>query len=304
MNWTKKLQLGALASIYLVTPSAMAEHTPHRGGAPAHPVRLIEPKTAKGSEVPAPLSPTVPPFGKEDAKKHGLSYLLSQRTTNYYHASDSQAKNMDLLAKRLNNTLVKPGQVFSYYKTVGPYTAQNGFHWGRAFQGDKIVPSMGGGVCQGASTLYSALLRTNLQIVERHQHSLTVPYLPPGEDATVASTYLNFRFKNTDKKPVLITAKTDAEKKWLTVAVWGAHEPQRITVRHKTLKVYPYPTKVRNNPKLPAGTTKLLFPGQSGVKVDTWVELSTPSGVQKRDIGIDTYRPSPRIYETNAKHTD
>lgn len=253
-------------------------------------------------KIPTPVSPVLPPLGKAEASRHQLNYLLAQRTTNYHHASASQAKNMDLLAKRLNGILLRPGETFSYFKTVGPYTAANGFHWGRAFQGDKIVPSMGGGVCQGASTLYSVLLRTDLTIVERHQHSLTVPYLPPGEDATVASTYLNFRFKNTHSTPVYIAATTDPGKKLLTVALWGAAPSPQVQIHHQILKIYPFHTITRQNAKLDDGEKKLLFPGQSGVKAHTWVELKRGNHVEKRDRGIDTYRPSPRIYEVGPKH--
>ncbi|MCL5116360.1 MAG: VanW family protein [Firmicutes bacterium] len=237
--------------------------------------------------------------GESQAKALKLPYLLASRTTNYFHAIPSQEKNIELVAKRLNGTVVQPGQVFSYYKQVGPYTAENGFGWGRMFVGDRIVPSIGGGVCQGSSTLYSAVLRTGLLVLERHKHGLTVPYLPPGEDATVASDYLNFRFKNTRTTPILITAATG--NRHLTVAIWGASPGPEIVVKHRILAEYPYQTVTKYDGNLKPGESKVLAPGQKGVTVKTWLEVKTPTGTEIKDLGIDQYRPSPRVVAVGPK---
>ncbi|WP_173677062.1 VanW family protein [Sulfobacillus sp. hq2] len=240
-------------------------------------------------------APLVTEQGPGGDKVIPLHYLLGQQTTNYFHATPSQAKNIELAASRINGTVIQPGHIFSYYKVVGPYTAENGYGWGRAFVGDRIVPSVGGGVCQGSSTLYSALLRTGLPIIERHNHGLTVPYLPPGEDATVASDYLNFQFRNNRSTPILLSAQ--AGQRHLTVKIWGASAGPEIIVHHKTLQTYPYRTIVRYNSKLKPGEEKILAPGQPGVRVETWLEIKEPQGTRTKVIGIDHYRPSPRIIE-------
>lgn len=247
----------------------------------------------------SPVVGDVPP-GQSQAKRLNLPYLLGARTTNYFHATPSQEKNIELAASRLNGVLIRPGQVFSYYAVVGPYTASNGFGWGRAFVGERIVPSVGGGVCQPASTLYAAVLRTGLPVVERHQHGLTVPYLPPGEDATVASDYLNFRFRNNRTTPVVIT--TGTSQRHLTVALWGATPGPQISVHHKILAKYPYRTITQINRNLRPGETKILAPGQDGIRAETWLEIEAPGGIRTRSLGIDQYRASPRVVETNPTH--
>lgn len=262
------------------------------------------PITTTTQDIPTNLfmPPNPPPPGREKAHSLKLNYVLTERTTNYRHASPSQAKNIELVAHRLNGVVVNPGQTFSYYKCVGPYTQQNGFGWGRAFAGDRIIPSMGGGVCQGASTLYSALLKTELAIVERHRHGLTVPYLPPGEDATVAaSANLDFRFKNNQASPILIAAAADSDKRFLTISVWGAKPAPEIQVKHRILAKYPYQTIQKMNPKLDTGS-KVLFPGQFGAKVQTWVELKSEDKMIRREIGVDVYRASPRVIEVRPNH--
>lgn len=255
---------------------------------------------AQVEKVPGREAPVVAEKlpGEAQAREMKLPYMLATRTTNYYHATPSQGKNIELVARRLNGTVVPPGAVFSYYDRVGPYTTENGFGWGRMFVGDRIVPSIGGGVCQGSSTLYSALLRTGLPILERHQHGLTVPYLPPGEDATVASDYLNFRFRNNRSTPILIAAH--AADRHLTVSIYGATPGPEIVVKHQILEEYPYRTVTQYNHTLKAGEEKVLAPGQKGVKVKTWLEIKTPSGTEIKNLGIDRYRPSPRIVEVGT----
>ncbi|WAH36292.1 VanW family protein [Alicyclobacillus dauci] len=238
-----------------------------------------------------------PPPGRAIAINRNLKYLLAQRTTNYYHASPSQQKNIQLVAQRLNGIVVRPGEVFSYNRRLGPYTQQNGYHWGRAFSGDRIVPSMGGGVCQGASTLYSALLRTGLPIVERHNHSLLVPYLPAGEDATVSmSSGMDFRFKNNHSSPILITAQAYPKERLLTVALWGAQPPKVVSVHHKVLAYYTHKTIRKHTAHDDDDDDEtVVAPGQDGGKVSTWLEIKTDRGNQKKYVGTDTYYPSPRI---------
>lgn len=222
-----------------------------------------------------------------------LPYKWASVTTNYYHASATQAVNIEITASRINGTLLRPGQIFNYYRVVGPYTAANGYGWGRAFLGDRIVPSVGGGVCQGASTLYAAVLRTGLRVLERHQHGLQVPYLPPGEDATVSGSSLNFRFQNNTAHPVLIQAS--ASDRHYHVTIWGDVPGPNIEVRHEVLARYDFRTIRRTDPKLKPGQQEILFPGQPGVRARTWLEIHRGSTVVRRDLGIDMYRPSPRI---------
>lgn len=245
------------------------------------------------------MPPNPPAPGKAEAASKNIPYLWAQRTTNYHHASPTQAKNIELLARRLNGVMVKPGETFSYYQHVGPYTAANGYGWGRAFANGRIIPSMGGGVCQGASTLYSALMRTGLPIVERHNHELTVPYLPPGEDATVAaSVHLDFRFRNDQPRPIMIAAATYPKERYLTIAIWGAQVGPSIQVHHRVLATYPVQVLTEQRGHAPGMHSKhVVAPGQMGVKTDTWLSIKTAHGQVRKEIGIDTYESSPRVVE-------
>jgi vancomycin resistance protein VanW len=216
-------------------------------------------------------------------------------STNFYHARPSQEANIALVARRLTGVVIPPGGVFSFNRTAGPYTEANGYGLGRMFVGDRIVPTIGGGVCQGASTLYNVVLLAGLEVVERYPHGLLVPYLPPGRDATVTDEGgLDFRFRNTSGGPVVLWAQ--AENRWLTVALYGRKAPPRVVIHTDVLEWYPFATRYVEDPALPAGTEEVVAPGQPGCRVRTWLTVTSPDGASKRRLlGEDRYAPSPRI---------
>jgi vancomycin resistance protein YoaR len=119
-----------------------------------------------------------------------------------------RAENIRLATKALDYYLVAPGQVFSFNRTVGPTTAERGYKLAPIIVGGRIVPGLGGGICQVATTLYNAVDYSELEVVERYMHSKPVGYVPRGRDATV-SYHLDFKFRNSSNRYILIRAWTD-----------------------------------------------------------------------------------------------
>lgn len=232
---------------------------------------------------------------KELQTREGATVLMARFSTNFQHATPSQAANIALTAKRLTGRVVAPGAIFSYIDATGPYTAAAGYGWGRQFIGNRIVPSIGGGVCQGASTLYNAVLLAHLQVVERHPHGLTVPYLPPGRDATVTDAAgLDFRFRNTSGAPIVLWA--EARDRLLTIAVYGRTAPPRVTIETQTLERYPFRTEIVRDPHLAPGEEQVAAPGQDGASSVTYEVVTWPDGrTQRRLLSRDHYRASPRV---------
>lgn len=131
---------------------------------------------------------------------------LGSYSTNFGGSSAARANNVRLATSRVNGVELMPGEEFSYDDTILPRTAANGYMAAAVYVGNKVESGMGGGICQPSSTLYAAALYANLEIVERHNHSLTVSYLPPGLDATIAEGYLDLRIRNNTNYPVKISA--------------------------------------------------------------------------------------------------
>jgi vancomycin resistance protein YoaR len=207
--------------------------------------------------------------------------------------------NISHAANLLAGTVVKQDEIFSQNQTLGPYTRDKGYQKGPTYSGSRIITTTGGGVCKIASLLYNIATLSNLQIVERHNHSLTVPYVPPGQDATVSYGYYDIKFKNTTNGPVLIWAKTYDKTLWM--AIYGRQLPPIVTWYHETLKTTKATTLRRVNPQLPSGTEKEFAPGQNGMLVRTWLTIRYSDGqVETKDLGKDYYSPSPRIIEQRS----
>lgn len=124
--------------------------------------------------------------------------------TTWITGSAGRASNIRLAGRQIHNTLLLPGEVFSFNQVVGPRTAARGYMSAPVIVGEALVPGVGGGICQVSSTLYNAVLRAKLRVVERHGHSLPVRYVPPGRDATVNWPDLDVKFRNSRRTPILI----------------------------------------------------------------------------------------------------
>ena len=131
------------------------------------------------------------------------------------------------------------------------------------FSNGKVTEGIGGGVCQVSSTLYCAVLRADLEVIERHNHSLPIAYVPGGQDATVAYGALDFRFKNNTGAPIRIIATSSNRN--LTVSIVGASSAKKKVevTSQKVSSIAPTMTEVPDA-TLPAGTTKVISEGKSG----------------------------------------
>ena len=143
--------------------------------------------------------------------------LLAQFSTKIYSTDSARQNNLEITSKKLNGTVVKPNETFSFTKTIGPSTAAKGYEEADIYDsnGTKIKGS-GGGNCQVSSTLYNAVQKvSSLEVVERHEHSNTVPYVKEGHDAAVAYGSVDFKFKNTNNFSIKILVETS--KKYVVV---------------------------------------------------------------------------------------
>ena len=134
----------------------------------------------------------------------GVNTKISSVTTNFRNSNENRSENIRVSSAAINGKVVMPGEVFSFNDIVGDRTTQRGYKTSKEIIGDKVVDGIGGGVCQVSTTLYNAILRTNITSVERYKHSLTSSYIGAGLDATVAYGILDYRFRNTYSYPIYI----------------------------------------------------------------------------------------------------
>lgn len=157
---------------------------------------------------------------KNEVKYSNLASInkkVSSYTT-YFMNSGNRGHNISLASRRLNNTVIMPGEVFSYLKVVGPYGSSNGYLPAPIYLNSEVATANGGGVCQLASTLYMAQLKAGLETVARRNHTFAPNYVPKGLDATVYSTTTDYKFKNNYDYPIYITSYVSGN--YLTVDIW------------------------------------------------------------------------------------
>lgn len=222
--------------------------------------------------------------------------LMAKYKATLHDPLPGEMYNVNLAAKKLAGTIVLPGKVFSQNQKIGPYTNSKGYRSGPMYKGTKVITATGGGVCKIASLLYNLSILSNLPVIERYCHSMTVPYVPPGQDATVCYGVKDFRFMNNTKDPIIIWAKV--VENTLYMAFYGQEKPPKVTWHHETLKEIKYWTNYKLNNQLPQGEQKVIIPGQNGYIVKSWVTIEYPDGkTEIKNRGKSYYNPLPEVIE-------
>ncbi|MGL4109144.1 VanW family protein [Clostridium sp. LP20] len=142
---------------------------------------------------------------------------MSSFTTSFIGSDANRSYNIELVTELVNGTILMPGEEFSY-STISQ-KGRGKYAMGIAYENDKPVPSEGGGICQGSTTLYRAVMRANIRSTERYNHSLPVGYSRLGLDATVAWGYLDYKFKNPYDFPIYIEGITSNQT--VTFKIYG-----------------------------------------------------------------------------------
>jgi vancomycin resistance protein YoaR len=172
--------------------------------------------------------------------------VLGTFKTSFRTSSGNRSKNVSTGAGHINGTVLYPGETFSTYETVSPFSIANGYAMAGSYLNGKTVDSLGGGICQVSSTLYNAVLMAELEVVERSPHSMMVGYVQPSADAAIAGTYKDFKFKNNSDAPIYIEAYTTGDKQ-LVFTIYG-HETRpsnrTITYTNKVLSSTPAVTEL------------------------------------------------------------
>lgn len=155
-------------------------------------------------EYEIPLKYTAPSVTTNMIGTEAFPDLLAKFSTNYNARDTDRTTNLRLASEKINGTVLMPGETFSYNTVVGERTIAAGYKEAAMYQNGEVVDGLGGGICQISTTLYNAVLYSNLEIVERRNHQFVPSYAAAGRDATVVYGSIDFRFKNTRNYPVKI----------------------------------------------------------------------------------------------------
>ncbi len=236
-----------------------------------------------------------------------ITDVLGTFTTSYSTSGTSRRANVENGCRLINGTTLYPGEEFSTYKTVSPFSEANGYYMAGSYMNGKVVDSLGGGICQVSTTLYNAVLLAELDVTERNNHSMIVNYVSPSADAAIAeSAGKDFRFVNNTDSPIYIEGVTYDKK--ITFTIYGKE------TRDKGHKVR-YESEVIEE-KRPE--TDLIYPAADqpigyivtesahiGYKARLW-KIVTENGVEvsKEQVNSSNYKMSPRSATVGTASAD
>lgn len=249
-----------------------------------------------------PVDVIKPEITTDSINNLGIKELIGQGTSTYYHSITSRVHNVVLAASRINGTLVKPGDIFSFNETLGDVSQFTGYQQAYIISEGKTILGDGGGVCQVSTTLFRALLNAGLPITDRTAHAYRVGYYeqnsPPGLDATVYGPSPDLKFVNDTPGYILIEAVSDPKHYSLTFQLYGTSDGRVATISKPVITGVspPLPTVYQDDPTLPAGTLKQTDFAASGAKVSFKYTVTRNGETLQNKTFVSNYKSWAAVY--------
>ena len=243
-----------------------------------------------------PLKTLYPDVTTNEIGTEAFPDKLATYSTSYASSNANRSTNIALAASKINGTVLMPGEEFSFNGTVGKRTAANGFKTATVYSNGQVTTDYGGGICQVSSTLYNTVLKANLEITNRVNHTFTVGYVPIGLDATVSWGSPDFKFKNNRSYPIKIVATTSNKR--LTISVYGLKEDVEYEVELVSYKTgtIPYSKVYTTDSSLGKGKTKVVQSGSNGATSVAYKILKlNGKEVSRTLLSKDRYSPHNQI---------
>ncbi len=234
--------------------------------------------------------------------------VLGTFTTSYRTSGSARSANVANGCALINGTTLYPGDEFSTCEAITPFTSENGYYMAASYLNGQVVDSLGGGICQVSTTLYNAVLLSELEVTERHNHSMIVTYVDPSADAAIAeSSGKDFRFVNNTQAPLYIEGVT-TDDKHITFTIYGVEtRDSGHQVRYESEVVsttYPDTEVIYVNESLPLGSISVQS-AHIGYKANLW-KIVTENGreVSREQVNSSSYKVTPRTATVGVATAD
>lgn len=201
--------------------------------------------TIPTKEVPVNISPDIV----------NKMTIIGSYSTTINHIDAGRTNNIRLFLSKLSGHVLMPNETFSCDKTAGSREIADGYTSAAGFSNNQVVDTVAGGICQGVSTLYNAVLYADLKIVERAPHCMAVTYIEEGRDATIASGNIDFKFKNNKNTPVVIQCYVN-QGTTVVANIWGVNDTPNKKIEISVEKLGPNKTKTYKKTLISGKVTK------------------------------------------------
>ena len=229
--------------------------------------------------------------------------VLGTATTDYSASSWGRAINVENGCRLISGTLLYPGDYFSVTDAVTPFTPENGYEQAPSYEENRVVDSYGGGICQVSTTLYNAVLKAELEVTARSNHTMVVTYVDLSKDAAIAEGNMDMSFVNNKENPIYIIGYTYGGQ--ITFTIFG-HEtrPANRTlefVSYTTSEIAPSSAKLFANGSQPIGYINQTQSPHTGYTAELWKNVYY-DGVLSDSIQINSsyYTAVGTIYDVGV----
>lgn len=235
-----------------------------------------------------------------DSELAKIKEVVSTFTT-HFPLRRNRIENIRVAASKLNGIVLLPGERLSFNKTVGKRTIEAGFKEAPVFVNGKHDLGIGGGICQVSTTLYNAALFADLAIKQRRNHSMPVPYVPVGRDATVDYPRTDLVIENSMATPIGVVCHYVPGT--LSFSILGQKVPgQVVKIERAPVKTWSAPVRKVADANLELGKTKVVERGTSGKSTSTTRIVILNGVVVKREsLGRSYYAGGSRVIATGTK---
>ncbi|MBR5800789.1 MAG: VanW family protein [Lachnospiraceae bacterium] len=247
------------------------------------------------------------PLGTE-AELKKVKDVLGTYTTSFKTSGYARSENVRNGSRLINGLTLYPGEEFSTYEMVAPFTEANGYYMAGSYLNGQVVDSLGGGICQVSTTLYNAVLLAELEVTERHNHSMIVTYVDPSADAAISeSAGKDFRFKNNTQAPIYIEGYTTDDKK-IVFNIYGEETrdaSHRVEYRSEILsKTYPDTEVIYTDAAQPIGAVTVQS-AHIGYKAKLWkIVYENEQEVSREEVNASVYKMVPRYATVGVATAD
>lgn len=256
--------------------------------------------------ISASIEKDIPKYTRKMVEQ--CNTILGTFSTTYTTSSSNRAGNLANGARLINNTVLYPGDTFSAYEKLTPFTTANGYYEAGAYSNGMLVDSIGGGVCQVTTTLYNAVLFAELEVVERYAHSMTISYVELSRDAAIAGTWKDLKFSNSTDSPILIEAYT--EGRTITFNIWGheTRDTQNRKLKFESVvlsQTQPGKDVVKEDPTKPVGYKEVTQSAHIGYVAELYkVVYENGDEVSRTKVNKSVYNASPRYVTVGTKEEE
>lgn len=243
-------------------------------------------------------------YTEEDLKDSQT--LVASFSTSFNNASPNRNANLAVACDKITRTIL-PNEIFKLSDQLEPFTTEAGYRNAGVIVNGKVEDGIGGGVCQVASTLYNAVLMTELEIVMRQNHSLSVSYVPLGRDATYSTGSIDFQFKNNSDHAIYIEGY--CENNQVIINIYGyktLKSPYDIKFESELIETIPAPaTTYKDDASLEEGQEETETTAIDGKRVKLY-KLYYQNGklVNKVLVNTSYYRPRGAVIKRGTKKVE